>query len=89
MALEKLRDTWEGILNPLLDTLENVKPSTVTWVALPVGILGGLAVLTADDTAYGANMLFGGGLLMIRAMAMDGLDGPLARDFRNVRRWGG
>ena len=88
MALEKLRDTWEGILNPLLDTLENVKPSTVTWVALPVGILGGLAVLTADDTAYGANMLLGGGLLMILAMAMDGLDGPLARKFGNVSRWG-
>ena len=88
MALEKLRDTWEGILNPLLDTLENVKPSTVTWVALPVGILGGLAVLTAAETSYGANMLLGGGLLMILAMAMDGLDGPLARRFGNVSRWG-
>ena len=48
MALEKLRDTWEGILNPVLESLSGVKPSTVTWVALPLGILGGLAVLTAE-----------------------------------------
>ncbi|MCH1423000.1 MAG: CDP-alcohol phosphatidyltransferase family protein [Candidatus Poseidoniaceae archaeon] len=88
MALEKLRDAWEGVLNPLLDALENVKPSTITWVALPVGVLAGLAVLTAEETSYGANMLFGSGLLMILAMAMDGLDGPLARKFGNVSRWG-
>ena len=35
MALEKLRDTWEGILNPVLESLSGVKPSTETWVALP------------------------------------------------------
>ena len=68
MALEKLRDTWEGILNPVLESLSGVKPSTVTWVALPLGILGGLAVLTAEDSTHGANMLFGGGLLIIMAM---------------------
>ncbi|RPG69905.1 MAG: CDP-alcohol phosphatidyltransferase family protein [Euryarchaeota archaeon TMED99] len=88
MALEKLRDTWEGILNPVLESLSGVKPSTVTWVALPLGILGGLAVLTAEDSTHGANMLFGGGLLIIMAMALDGLDGPLARKYGNVTRWG-
>ena len=49
MALEKLRGAWEGVLNPVLESLSGVKPSTVTWVALPIGVLGGLAVLTADD----------------------------------------
>ena len=88
MALEKLRSAWEDILNPVLGSLSGVKPSTVTWVALPIGILGGLAVLTADDSAYGANMLFGGGLLIIMAMILDGLDGPLARKYGNVTRWG-
>ena len=88
MALEKLRDTWEGILNPVLESLSGVKPSTVTWGALPLGILGGLAVLTAEDSTHGANMLFGGGLLIIMAMALDGLDGPLARKYGNVTRWG-
>lgn len=88
MALEKLRSAWEDILDPILGSLSNVKPSTVTWVALPIGILGGLAVLTADDSAYGANMLFGGGLLIIMAMILDGLDGPLARKYGNVTRWG-
>lgn len=88
MALEKLRDTWEGILNPILEIFSNVKPSTITWVALPIGILGGLAVLTSEDSIYGANMLFGAGFLIILAMAMDGLDGPLARKYGNVSRWG-
>ena len=88
MALEKLRDTWEGILNPILEIFSNVKPSTITWVAFPIGILGGLAVLTSEDSIYGANMLFGAGFLIILAMAMDGLDGPLARKYGNVSRWG-
>ena len=88
MALEKLRDAWEGLLNPILDSLAGVKPATVTWVALPIGILGGLAVLTADDSTFGASMLFGGGLLIIMAMILDGLDGPLARKYGNVSRWG-
>ena len=88
MALEKLRGAWEGVLNPVLESLSGVKPSTVTWVALPIGVLGGLAVLTADETTYGANMLFGGGLLIIMAMILDGLDGPLARKYGNVTRWG-
>ncbi|MDA9254544.1 CDP-alcohol phosphatidyltransferase family protein [Candidatus Poseidoniaceae archaeon] len=88
MALEKLRSAWEDILDPILGSLSNVKPSTVTWVALPIGILGGLAVLTAEDSSYGANMLFGGGLLIIMAMILDGLDGPLARKYGNVTRWG-
>jgi archaetidylinositol phosphate synthase len=88
MALEKLRGAWEGLLNPILDSLAGVKPATVTWVALPIGILGGLAVLTADDSTLGASMLFGGGLLIIMAMILDGLDGPLARKYGNVSRWG-
>ena len=88
MALEKLRSAWEDILTPLLDSLSGVKPSTVTWVALPIGLLGGLAVLTAEYSSFGANMLFGGGILIIFAMILDGLDGPLARKYGNVTRWG-
>lgn len=88
MALEKLRNVWESILDPILESMSGIKPSTVTWVALPIGILGGLAVLVAPNDTYGANMMFGGGLLILLAMALDGLDGPLARKYGNISRWG-
>lgn len=88
MALEKFRDTWESIVNPLIDTISTWKPSTLTWIALPIGVLGGLAVLMAPNDTYGANMLFGGTLLITMAITLDALDGPLARRTGQVTRWG-
>ena len=88
MALEKFRSTWESLVNPLIDSISTWKPSTLTWVAMPIGVLGGLAVLMAPNDPYGANMLFGGTLLITIAITLDALDGPLARRTGQVTRWG-
>lgn len=88
MALEKFRSTWESVVNPLIDSISTWKPSTLTWIAMPLGVLGGLAVLTAPNDTYGANMLFGGMILITMAITLDALDGPLARRTGQVTRWG-
>ena len=88
MALEKLRNVWERALVPLVEYLSKFSPATITWVALPIGILGGLSVSTASQDDLGASMLLGGGLLITMAMILDGLDGPVARATGRVTRWG-
>ena len=88
MALEKLRNYWEQALVPIVKSLSKFSPATITWVALPIGILGGLAIFTASEDSLGASMLFGGGLLITIAMILDGLDGPVARATGRVTRWG-
>ena len=65
-----------------------MSPATITWIALPIGILGGLSVYLAPENNFGASMLLGGGLLITLAMALDGLDGPVARATGRVTRWG-
>ena len=65
-----------------------MSPATITWLALPIGILGGLSVFLASEDSLGVSMLFGGGLLITLAMAFDGLDGPVARATGRVTRWG-
>ena len=88
MALEKLRSIWERTLNPIVETLSWMSPATITWIALPIGILGGLSVYLAPQDNFGVSMLLGGGLLITLAMALDGLDGPVARATGRVTRWG-
>ena len=88
MALEKLRNIWEQALVPIVNSLSRYSPATITWVALPIGVLGGLSVLTASQDDLGASMLLGGGLLITMAMILDGLDGPVARATGRVTRWG-
>ena len=88
MALEKLRSIWERTLNPIVESLSWMSPATITWIALPIGILGGLSVYLAPEDNFGASMLLGGGLLITLAMALDGLDGPVARATGRVTRWG-
>ena len=88
MALEKLRNVWERALVPIVESLSKFSPATITWVALPIGVLGGLSVLTASQDDLGASMLLGGGLLIAMAMILDGLDGPVARATGRVTRWG-
>ena len=75
-------------MNSIIDSISTWKPSTLTWIALPLGVLGGLAVLMAPNDTYGANMLFGGTLLITFAITLDALDGPLARRTGQVTRWG-
>ncbi|MEC7229480.1 MAG: CDP-alcohol phosphatidyltransferase family protein [Candidatus Thermoplasmatota archaeon] len=88
MALEKLRNIWERALNPIVESMSWMSPATITWLALPIGILGGLSVFLASEDSLGVSMLFGGGLLITLAMAFDGLDGPVARATGRVTRWG-
>ncbi len=75
-------------MNPIVDSLSWMSPATITWLALPIGILGGLSVFLASEDSLGVSMLFGGGLLITLAMAFDGLDGPVARATGRVTRWG-
>jgi len=88
MALEKLRKFWERTLTPIVDAMSWMSPAAITWIALPIGILGGLSVYLASADNFGASMLFGGGTLITLAMALDGLDGPVARATGRVTRWG-
>jgi len=88
MALEKLRKYWEQALVPIVKLLSGYPPALITWAALPIGIIGGLAILTATNDSLGASMLLGGGVLIILAMVLDGLDGPVARATGKVTRWG-
>ena len=88
MALEKLRTIWERTLTPIVESLSWMSPATITWIALPIGILGGLSVYLAPQDDFGASMLLGGGFLITLAMAFDGLDGPVARATGRVTRWG-
>ena len=75
-------------LNPIVESISWMSPATITWLALPIGILGGLSVFLASEDSLGVSMLFGGGLLITLAMAFDGLDGPVARATGRVTRWG-
>ncbi|DAC52016.1 MAG TPA: CDP-alcohol phosphatidyltransferase family protein, partial [Candidatus Poseidoniaceae archaeon] len=88
MALEKLRNLWERILTPIVESLSWMSPATITWLALPIGVLGGLSVFLASEDQLGASMLLGGGVLITMAMIFDGLDGPVARATGRVTRWG-
>ena len=88
MALEKLRKVWERTLTPIVEAMSWMSPAAITWIALPIGILGGLSVYLASADNLGAAMLLGGGTLITLAMALDGLDGPVARATGRVTRWG-
>ncbi len=88
MALEKLRLKWEVFFEPVLNSLGNTNPSVLTWVALPIGLLGGLAIAVAPIDDFGATLLLAGALLIGISTILDGLDGPLARRNGMVTRWG-
>ena len=88
MALEKLRRRWEAWLQPVLQMFSAFSPATVTWMALPLGVAGGLLAMYAPDEASGGWWLIGGALMIALAMLFDGLDGSLARAKGEVTRWG-
>lgn len=88
MALEKLRRRWEAWLQPVLQMFSAFSPATVTWIALPLGVAGGLLAMYAPDEASGGWWLIGGALMIALAMLFDGLDGSLARAKGEVTRWG-
>ena len=88
MALEKMRKRWESALQPVLNAFSSFSPATVTWMALPFGVAGGLLATYAPDEASGGWWLLGGALSIALAMLFDGLDGSLARAKGEVTRWG-
>ncbi len=88
MALEKLRLQWEKFFEPIINFLGDTNPSVLTWVALPIGLLGGVAIAVAPKDEYGATLLLVGAFLIGVSTILDGLDGPLARRNGMVTRWG-
>lgn len=88
MALEKMRRRWEAALQPVLQFFHRFSPATITWLALPFGVGGGLLAMYAPDDASGGGWLLGAALMIALAMLFDGLDGSLARAKGEVTRWG-
>ena len=88
MALEKMRRRWEAALQPVLRTFHRFSPATITWLALPFGVAGGLLAMYAPNESSGGWWLLGGALSIALAMLFDGLDCSLARAKGEVTRWG-
>jgi phosphatidylglycerophosphate synthase len=71
-----------------LRTFHRFSPATITWLALPFGVAGGLLAMYAPNESSGGWWLLGGALSIALAMLFDGLDGSLARAKGEVTRWG-
>jgi phosphatidylglycerophosphate synthase len=88
MALEKGRNLFKNLSEPLVSRLDGVNPATLTWLTLPTGLAAAWLMMEAGEGQEGALMFFGAAVLMATAMALDGLDGNLARATGQVTRWG-
>ena len=88
MALEKGRNLFKKMSEPLVSKLEGVNPATLTWLTLPTGLAAAWLMMNAGTGQEGALMFIGAAFLMASAMALDGLDGNLARATGQVTRWG-
>ncbi|NCF96284.1 MAG: hypothetical protein GWP21_00015 [Euryarchaeota archaeon] len=88
MALEKGRNIFKNLSEPLVSRLEGVNPATLTWLTLPTGLAAAWLMMEAGEGQEGALMFFGAAVMMVAAMALDGLDGNLARATGQVTRWG-
>jgi phosphatidylglycerophosphate synthase len=88
MALEKGRDFFKRISDPLVGKLSGVNPAVLTWLTLPTGLASAWLMMSAETGTEGALMFLGAAILMTMAMALDGLDGNLARATGKVTRWG-
>jgi len=88
MALEKGRNMFKKMSDPLVTKLHGVEPAVLTWLTLPTGLLSAYMMMSAEAGTDGALMFLGAALLMAMAMALDGLDGNLARATGKVTRWG-
>lgn len=88
MALEKGRNLFKNLSEPLVARLEGINPATLTWLTLPTGLAAAWLMMEAGSGTDGAMMFLGAAILMASAMALDGLDGNLARATGKVTRWG-
>ena len=88
MALENSRDFFKRMSEPIIKRLEGVEPYVLTWLTLPTGLAAAWCMMNATRDSSGALMFVGAFFLMGCAMALDGLDGNLARATGKVTRWG-
>tara|TARA_B100000767_G_scaffold152882_1_gene143766 strand:+ start:112 stop:813 length:702 start_codon:yes stop_codon:yes gene_type:complete len=88
MALEKGRNLFKNLSEPLVARLGGINPATLTWLTLPTGLASAWLMMEAGEGTEGALMFLGAAILMASAMALDGLDGNLARATGQVTRWG-
>jgi len=88
MALENARDFFKRMSEPIIKRLEGVEPYVLTWLTLPTGLAAAWCMMNATRDSNGALMFVGAFFLMGCAMALDGLDGNLARATGKVTRWG-
>jgi archaetidylinositol phosphate synthase len=88
MALENARDFFKRMSEPIIKRLEGVEPYVLTWMTLPTGLAAAWCMMNATRDSSGALMFVGAFFLMGCAMALDGLDGNLARATGKVTRWG-
>jgi phosphatidylglycerophosphate synthase len=73
---------------PIIKRLEGVEPYVLTWMTLPTGLAAAWLMMNATRDSDGALMFVGAFFLMSCSMALDGLDGNLARATGKVTRWG-
>ncbi|MBT4981434.1 MAG: hypothetical protein HOM85_00025 [Euryarchaeota archaeon] len=88
MALEKGRNLFKNMSEPLVFRLSGVNPAVLTWLTLPVGLTSAWMMMEAGEGQNGALMFLGAAFFMATAMALDGLDGNVARATGKVTRWG-
>ncbi len=88
MALEKGRDLFKRISDPMVSKLEGVEPAVLTWLTLPTGLAAAWCMMSATTGLSGAITFVAAAVLLVLAMALDGLDGNLARATGKVSRWG-
>lgn len=88
MALEKGRNLFKNLSEPLVARLGGVNPALLTWLTLPVGLVAAWMMMEAGEGQDGALMFIGAAIFMASAMALDGLDGNVARATGRVTRWG-
>ncbi len=74
MALEKGRDLFKRMSDPLVSKLEGVEPAVLTWLTLPTGLAAGWCMMSAGTGITGALTFVGAAVLLVLAMALDGLD---------------
>ena len=65
MALEKGRNLFKQLSEPLVSKLEGVNPATLTWLTLPTGLASAWLMMNAGTGQEGALMFVGAAVLML------------------------
>ena len=76
---EKLREKWTRVIQPLVEMMGDLNPSTLTWASLMVAIFSFFLLMDAGFDSQGSLAIIAGVVLFLIAGIMDALDGALAR----------